>query len=208
MSKHQEVSKFSSAKKGFIACLQLTVVFGIVFGVIFNPFSWEGLGKSFLISGMFSFGMGFGNGLINQYLNKKWSWIEQTNQRVTAGIIATVLYTVPLVLAINYVTFILLNGNDPSKFFSKNFFWIHLFYIILCLGVSTFLQARGFMRNWKAAMTQETTRQEIVAKTETAKFESLKSQIDPHFLFNSFECVDFLNRRESISSRKVHNQTI
>jgi len=192
MSQYQKLSAFGSTKRGFIVCLQLTLVFGILFGVIFNPFSWEGLGKSMLISGMFSFGMGFGNGLINQYFNTKWDWITETNQRVTAGIIGTVLYTIPLVLAINYVTFVVLNELNPALFFSRQYFWVHLFYIILCLGVSTFLQARGFMRAWKSAMTKETTRQEIVAKTETAKFESLKSQIDPHFLFNSLNVLTSL----------------
>ena len=192
MNRKQEVFTIRSARKGFIVCLQLTIVFGLLFGVLFNSFSWEGLGKSMLISAMFSFGMGFGNGLLNQYLSSRWDWITQTNQRVTAGIIGTILYTVPLVLAIDYVWLIVINGGNPDTFFSGNTFWIHLFYIILSLGVSTFLHARGFMKNWKAAMSQETTRQEIVAKTETAKFESLKSQIDPHFLFNSLNVLTSL----------------
>jgi hypothetical protein len=192
MNQRRDVFTIGSVKKGIIVCLQLTVGFALVFGVLFNDFSWDELWKSFIISGMFSFGMGFGNGLINSYLNTRWDWITQTNQRVTAGIIATVLYTIPLVLGIDYVTLVVLNDIDPSRFFEERFFWTHLFYIILSLGVSTFLHARGFMRNWKTAMTQETTRQEIVAKTETAKFESLKSQIDPHFLFNSLNVLTSL----------------
>ena len=125
-------------------------------------------------------------------MSAKWDWITQTNQRVTAGIIATVLYTIPLVFAIDYITIVVFNGVEACRFFEAQFLWTHMFYIILCLGVSTFIQARGFMKNWKAAMTKETTRQEIVAKTETAKFESLKSQIDPHFLFNSLNVLTSL----------------
>jgi hypothetical protein len=192
MNRTHEVFTVRSVKRGFIVCLYMTIGFGLLFGVLLSEFSWEGLWKSLIISGMFSFGMGFGNGFINQYLSSKWNWITQTNQRVTAGIIATVLYTVPLVLAIDYVILVVFGNADPSDFFSGNYLWTHLFYIILSLGVSTFLHARGFMKNWKAAMTQETTRQEIVAKTETAKFESLKSQIDPHFLFNSLNVLTSL----------------
>ena len=179
-------------KKGFALCLKITLVFTFLFGVIFQQFSFEGLWKSFVISGLFSFGMGFGNGFINNYLNTKWDWITQTNERVAAGIIATVLYTIPLVLAINYLTLIVWGNMDLADFFKGNNFWIHLFYIILSLGVSTFFHARGFMRNWKAAMSQESTKQEIVAKTETAKFESLKNQLDPHFLFNSLNVLTSL----------------
>ena len=122
MNQRRDVFTIGNVKKGIIVCLQLTIGFGLVFGILFNDFSWDGLWKSFVISGMFSFGMGFGNGLINSYLSTKWDWITQTNQRVTAGIIATVLYTIPLVLAIDYVTLIVLNDVDPSRFFEERFF--------------------------------------------------------------------------------------
>jgi hypothetical protein len=48
------------------------------------------------------------------------------------------------------------------------------------------------MIQWKNAVKQESTKQEIVAKTETAKFESLKNQLDPHFLFNSLNVLTSL----------------
>ena len=48
------------------------------------------------------------------------------------------------------------------------------------------------MIEWKKSVKQESTKQEIVAKTETAKFESLKNQIDPHFLFNSLNVLTSL----------------
>ncbi len=187
-----EVYTIKSAKKGAILCLKLTIIFGVFFGIIFGQRTLEGIMWSFIISGMYSFGLGFGNGIVNNFLSKKWDWITQTNQRVWAGVIATLLYTIPVVLIIDYVVFIIINGNDANSFFKGTFLWIHLFYIILSLGISTFLHARGFMMNWKYAMTKQTTKQEIVAKTETAKFESLKSQIDPHFLFNSLNVLTSL----------------
>lgn len=188
----QEVYTIKSVKSGAVLCLKLTIIFGIIFSIVFGQITVEGIMWSFIISGMYCFGIGFGNGIINNYLTKKWNWITQTNQRVWAGIIATVIYTVPVVLIIDYIVFVIINNNSPDNFFKGNFFWIHLFYIILSLGISTFLHARGFMKNWKSAMTKETTKQEIVAKTETAKFESLKNQLDPHFLFNSLNVLTSL----------------
>tara|TARA_R110001632_G_scaffold23425_3_gene66318 strand:- start:13974 stop:15332 length:1359 start_codon:yes stop_codon:yes gene_type:complete len=192
MNTTKEVFTIRSIKKGFIVCLKLTVVFTIFFSLIYQQTSLEEIGITFLISGMFSFGLGFGNGFLNNYLSSKWDWIKHTNQRVTAGIIGAVLYTVPVVLGINYIIWIVINNQDPVIFFKGSRMFTHLFYIILSLGISTFLHAKDFMRNWKAAMTQESTKQEIVAKTETAKFESLKSQIDPHFLFNSLNVLTSL----------------
>ncbi|MDB2385569.1 2TM domain-containing protein [Polaribacter sp.] len=188
----KEIYTIKSLKQGFATCLKMAIIFGIVFSIIFKQTTFVGIAWSFLISGLYSFGLGFGNGVINNYLSSKWDWITQTNQRIWAGIIGTILYTVPVVLGINYVVFIIVNKNDPETFFKGSFFWVHLFYIILSLGVSTFLHARGFMINWKLAMSKESTKQEIVAKTETAKFESLKNQLDPHFLFNSLNVLTSL----------------
>ncbi|WP_166386385.1 MULTISPECIES: 2TM domain-containing protein [unclassified Polaribacter] len=187
-----EVYTIKSFKKSAFLCLKLTIIFGLLFGVVFGQRTLENIIWSFIISGMYCFGLGFGNILINNYLSSKWDWITLTNQRIWSGIIATILYTVPVVLSIDYIVFVVLNGVDVAVFFKGNYFWIHLFYIILSLGISAFLHARGFMINWKSAMTQESTQQQIVAKTETAKFESLKNQLDPHFLFNSLNVLTSL----------------
>ena len=190
--RNNQISGFRSLKKDLITCVQMTIIFGVIFSLIFQQFNTKGIVYSFLIAGMFSFGLGLGNGFINYYLNTKWDWISQTKQRVTLGIIGTILYTVPIILGINYITWYVLGNNDPSLFFKGTNLYIHIFYILLSLGVSTFLHAKDFMVNWKLAMTNESTKQEIVAKTETAKFESLKSQLDPHFLFNSLNVLTSL----------------
>lgn len=188
------VATFSkeNLKQGFSVSLKITIIFAVFF-ILFNQnFSLKGIGYTFLISAMYSFGLGFGQGLLNDLLSERWSWTEETNTRVWIGIISTIIYTVPLVLAINYFTYIIVGNNNPENFFKGNFLFIHLFYIFLSFGVSAFLHARGFMMEWKKAVKQESTQQEIVAKTETAKFQSLKSQIDPHFLFNSLNVLTSL----------------
>ena len=195
-----------SMKKGFIICLKLTILFGIIFSIVYQQFSLKGIGSTFLASAMFSYGIGFGNGFLNDYLNTKWDWITQTKQRVTAGIIGTIIYTIPVVLGINYVIWIVIGGADIAMFFSGSSLFIHLFYIIISFGVSSFLHAKAFMTNWKIAMTQESTKQEIVAKTETAKFESLKSQLDPHFLFNSLNVLTSLIGENPYKAEKFTTQ--
>ena len=190
--RNNEVFRIRSLKKEIILCFQMTILFGIIFILFFQQFSSKSILNSFLISGMFSFGLGLGNGFINYYLNTKWDWISQTKQRVTSGIIGTILYTVPVILGINYITWYVLFDGDSSQFLKGSNLFINFFYIILSLGVSTFLHAKDFMTNWKLALSNESTKQEIVAKTETAKFESLKSQLDPHFLFNSLNVLTSL----------------
>jgi two-component system LytT family sensor kinase len=192
MSQNNNNSTLDKFKKDVIICLKLTIGFGIVFILINQQFSIKGIGITFLFSAMYSFGLGLGNGYLNSYLDSKWSWIEQTNQRITAGAISTIFYTVFIVLLIHYIQYILLLGYDFSNFFSGTLFWVHIFTVIGAIGISIFFHAKGFMLKWKASQTQKSNKIEFVAKTETAKFESLKNQIDPHFLFNSLNVLTSL----------------
>jgi two-component system LytT family sensor kinase len=179
-------------KEGVIVSLKITLIFTLLFILINQNFSLKAIGYTLLISAMYSFGLGFAQGIINDSLSKKWDWIEHTNTRIWSGIVTTVLYTVPVVLLIDYVNFIVISGHNIDRFFSGRYLWQHVFYVILSFGVSAFLHARGFMMQWKNSVKQESTKQEIVAKTETAKFESLKNQLDPHFLFNSLNVLTSL----------------
>jgi len=172
--------------------LKLSIILGLFFAVIFQQLSFYGLLKSILISGLYSFGLGLGSDFLNHMLSLKWDWVTQTNQRLWVGVFSTILYTVPVVLGINYVLFVWMQGVDAAFFFSQQLLWIHLLYIILSLGVSAVFHARGFMMNWKASTVQENTQQQIVAKTASAQFETLKNQIDPHFLFNSLNVLTAL----------------
>ena len=179
-------------KEGFWLAVKITLLFGVFFYFVNGNYSVKALLLSILVSAMYSFSLGFGQGLLNDYLTAKWSWVTQTNKRVWVGIVATILYTVPVILVLDYILFIKINGGDITKFFKFPMFWQHIFWIILSFGVSSFLHARGFMISWKRSATQETTQQKIVAKTASAKFETLKSQIDPHFLFNSLNVLTSL----------------
>ncbi|WP_237275386.1 2TM domain-containing protein [Tenacibaculum ovolyticum] len=181
-----------SIKNDIWICLKLTIVFGVFFIVINQQFTLKGAALTFLISAMYSFVLGLGNGIVNDYLNTKWDWVTQTDQRVWAGVIATVTYTVIAVLVIHYIQYVVMFGHPVSNFFKGYLIWVHLFAIIISLGIAVFYHARGFMINWKDSVKQETTQHEIVAKTETAKFETLKNQIDPHFLFNSLNVLTSL----------------
>lgn len=179
-------------KKELLLTIKLALIIGAIFFAINGLYTLKVLLMSLTISFMYAFVLAFGQGLLNNYLSTKWNWVTQTNQRVWAGIIFTVLYTIPAILLIHYILFVKF-GQEPIETFLKfPTMWKHIFWIIFSLGVSAFLHAREFMMAWKKSVKQETTVQKIVAKTETAKFETLKSQIDPHFLFNSLNVLTSL----------------
>ena len=192
MNKNKSIFQRDRLRETIIMCLKLMVIFGVIFIVINQQFNLKGIAITFLFSAMYSFGLGLGNSLLNEYLDSKWSWVTQTNQRLYSGIGFPIIYTIFIVLLIHYVQYILVLGYDFTQFFTGTLFWVHIFTVIGALAIATFFHAKGFMIKWKASVSKESTKQEIVAKTETAKFESLKSQIDPHFLFNSLNVLTSL----------------
>ncbi|MFD2940607.1 2TM domain-containing protein [Flavobacterium notoginsengisoli] len=184
---------FTDLKSGTITCFKISMVFAVIFTAFLgDDLNVRNVLVTFFVSCLYSFGIGMGNGFLNVLLDKKWDWKEHTNTRVYYGILVTVLYTVPVVLAINYFIFVVLQNQSLDVFFGPRMIWVHLFYIILSLGVSTFMQARSFMIKWKQASKFELTQQKIIAGTANAQFESLKNQIDPHFLFNSLNVLSSL----------------
>ena len=189
---NQKIKIFTDFSKGSRVCLKISLIFTLVFSIVQMNFELENVLRTFLISSLYSFGIGFGNGMINVFLDRKWDWLEQTNLRVYFGIITTIVYTVPVVLLIDYITFVIFQNLKSDQFFSERMIFVHLFYIVLSLGVSVFIHARSFMVNWKHASKREVIEHKIIAGTASAKFESLKNQIDPHFLFNSLNVLSSL----------------
>ena len=179
-------------QKEFVLSLKIVLVLTVILFAIVRDYTVSGFFITLLRTSLYTFILAFGQGLLNHFLTLKWNWVKQTNKRVWAGIISTVLYTVPAILFIHYILFVKIDGLPEERFFEQNFIWVHLFWMLFSVAVSSFLHAREFMIEWKKSAKQETTKQEIVAKTETAKFESLKNQLDPHFLFNSLNVLTSL----------------
>ena len=144
------------------------------------------------ISGMYSFSIAIGNGVVNDYLNRKYSWVDDTKIRTVLGIISTLLVNVLLVFLCNYINFIIIQGNDSSKFFSGNMGFFNWLTINIALLISAILHAKGFIEAWKSSTKQEVVQQKLIAKSANAQFESLKNQLDPHFLFNSLNVLSSL----------------
>lgn len=191
-SQDKDIFSLKRVRSGFILCLKITLILGVLFTILSREFTLESFLMQSGVSAMYTFGLGFGLGAINAYLSTQWDWVKQTNARVWASMISTLLYVIPVVLGINYILFVYIQGLDPSLFFEGNYFWIHIFYVFIALGIAAFMHARGFMQNWKAAVGQETKIQKVIAGSASAQFDALKNQLDPHFLFNSLNVLTSL----------------
>lgn len=175
--------------------LKLSIIIALLITLVLSGINIKKLTLSyffsyFIVCFLYSILIVLGNRIINNYLDKKWNWLEDTNYRVTFGIIFSLLYTIPAVVFCNYLIFKYLYNN--SDLFSEQMIWTHLFYIVLSLGISALLHAKSFIKYWKESSKKEIVKHQVIASDSSAKFETLKNQIDPHFLFNSLNVLSAL----------------
>ncbi|MBW7675346.1 2TM domain-containing protein [Chryseobacterium chendengshani] len=148
---------------------------------------------SLLISLMYSFLIGAGNGLINDFLNKRLPWSEATQKRAVLSIISILIANFILVYFCNYINFVVFQKSATTEeFFRGKYNFINWFMVNIALLISAFLHAKGFMEELKKTSRKEVVEQKLIAKSANAQFESLKNQLDPHFLFNSLNVLSSL----------------
>ena len=180
-------------RKSLIIISWITFFIGTVIFVFFTPVkTFQNYLVTMLISGLYSFTIAIGNGWVNDYLNKKYSWVEDTRKRTFFGVVGTLLVNVILVFFCNYVNFIIFQKRDSAEFFSGAMGISNWLTINVALLISAILHAKGFVEAWKSSTKQEVVQQKLIAKSANAQFESLKNQLDPHFLFNSLNVLSAL----------------
>ncbi len=121
-----------------------------------------------------------GNDRLAHWLNDKISWVTSPIKRLVWGLLSTVVYTV----GVMYLLTMLFNAIARFDIELNS----EVLYITLMttFAISVFMHGRAFLMNWRqAALDAETLRKE----TALAQYDALKSQLNPHFLFNSLNAL-------------------
>ncbi|WP_299523897.1 2TM domain-containing protein [uncultured Lutibacter sp.] len=127
------------------------------------------------------------NGYFYSYLENKFSWKKHSKYRLIIGALGSVTLTMIGLVFLRFVTLVVILGKPVERFINDpSATSYYTFGLVITLIVSLIFHAIFF---YKALTEKKVSEQQIVAKTETAKYESLKSQIDPHFLFNSLNVL-------------------
>ncbi|MFZ2431336.1 MAG: 2TM domain-containing protein [Lutibacter sp.] len=139
---------------------------------------------------MYAFVLTALNGYFFYFLDSKFDWKMNTKKRLILGASGSVIITMSGLAVLRFVTLVVILGKPIERFTNdENAASYYTFGLVITLIVSLVFHTIYF---YKALTEKKVKEQQIVAKTETAKYESLKSQIDPHFLFNSLNVLTSL----------------
>lgn len=131
------------------------------------------------------------NVLFFRYFNNEidWNTTKWSKYRIFLGFVISLSLSLIAVFLIRFVTVVGFEQRDFEYFIThENPAHYHVSLFI------TFILIVIFHAIYFYKQTQETKlkQQKIIAGTASAKFESLKNQIDPHFLFNSLNVLSSL----------------
>jgi len=125
----------------------------------------------------------------HNYASRKYSWENQPKKRLWFGAIGSVILTVLAFGAVRWFEKVIIFNVSFESFLENERAINYVIALVITLIISLFIHAFYF---WKALQDTKIKEQKIIAGTASAKFDALKNQLDPHFLFNSLNVLTSL----------------
>ena len=144
---------------------------------------------SFIISLLYFVGLWLANGYTSDWLNRRMGWNERPVRRLLLTVSASLAASLLVIVVIGEAITLLLWHKSPGFIFQHNILGQMVAPLVMTVIVSLFMHSRSFLLGWREA----TVRVERLEKeTAIARLDSLRRQVDPHFLFNSLNALTSL----------------
>jgi two-component system, LytTR family, sensor kinase len=184
----------------------LSILIGLILNFYFNwgSFkSWNNLFLTILNSIILGGALWLGSIIIVNFINKKYSWLKNTRWIVIGHISALFIYSgMVIVLFYLYIWFFKLHKTNLDHFFDHFKFSIFIFFSITAV-ITLFFYSKAFFQNWKNSVLNE---ERLKRESLVLQYESLKNQVNPHFLFNSLNILTSLIEKDKEGSIKYVKQ--
>ncbi|MGF1583803.1 MAG: sensor histidine kinase [Bacteroidales bacterium] len=189
---------FTNSKINLASLLKfsLVIIFLVVVGNIvvffvlpFKEFTFQIFITNSIRSVLIGGSLGIGITQIIAWLDRKHPWLRNPVKRLVMQLAFTIGYSLLIIVIATMIMIYAERDRIPSEMFYGSFiFMIKTAIIFLILGM-LLTSSIEFFRNWKKSviMQEELKREQLILQYET-----LKSQVNPHFLFNSLNSVTSL----------------
>lgn len=165
-----------------------------------GDFSLENIIQQTIIAFIFSLGLTAVNSYFYDFIDRKYSWEKETQKRLWFGAIGSFVVTMVAFAIIRYFMY----GYFTSNFSIQAFITqetLGNYLVALVITVIAILSIHAF-HFYRALQKQEVKKQKIIAGTASARFDALKNQLDPHFLFNSLNVLTSLIEEDPNAAQK------
>jgi len=149
-----------------------------------------------LQDGVFGFGyslamclsLWLGNDLLTDTLDKRLPWLRNPGKRLLVSLISTVVISVLIVFCVNFI-FLLIRDFTMVQLVEYHWGPVVLFPLLVTFFITLIVHSRSFFLGWRqTAIDAERWKGENII----SQYETLKNQVNPHFLFNSLNTLTSL----------------
>ncbi len=175
--------KFKDLGKELLLILLLSSVMAYLMGLNYSQ-EWQHMWNRFVITYIIWLVMWFGNTYVSHFTDRFYSWLKDPGKRFFLGVLASAIYSVLAILALKRV-FVLVIGIDITDGSPA----VLIFTAVISVLVLSANYLKMFLFSWRdLALQEEKMKSELLA----SNFEMLKSQVNPHFMFNSLNTLTSL----------------
>ena len=164
--------------------------------LLFAPPPWRdprGYAVSLGIAFCYAAGLWFANAYTADLLNLRSGWSERPIRRLLLTVGASFLASLVVIVVVGELSAVLLFHRSLGYNLRHHFVAQSAFPLLTTVVVSLFMHSRSFLLAWREA----TVRAERLEKeSAVARLDSLRRQVDPHFLFNSLNALTSLVEEE------------
>ncbi|MBR9756512.1 MAG: Pr2TM family membrane protein [Algicola sp.] len=179
-----------------------SVVFGIGNSLSRKGFHFNSVNDllvNFMFYQAYAFLLGYSNMFYFQFLNDR-HWNENSSvKRIVVGVLGSCVITLIGLFVLRALTALYFNGETFKAFVANERFGNYTFGLWITLTIVAIFHLVYFYNKYQQNRIKE---QQVIAGTASAKFDALKNQLDPHFLFNSLNVLNSLIEENPKSAQK------
>lgn len=176
--------------RAIVISVSIFLVLLLVRLIVGNTIAFDySLLSNFGFTMLYGLSLYFANAYLFIYLDEVFAVERFVKKRIIIGFLASFFISVLVIFLLRIFEDVIVQGTSFSEFLSKETLANYLVAIILTFFVTLAFHAFYFYKAYNESKVKE---QKVIAGTANAKFESLKNQIDPHFLFNSLNVLSSL----------------
>ena len=172
----------------------------ITFSNEFFENTWQMILIGSIWGGTISITQWLGHAYIGMKLDQKYDILKQTKKRMILGGILVAIYSVIAFAVVQVILMQLAYGNGISwvKYWLPKYWYIP---VVISFLIAFLLSSITYLKNWKKSVLNQ---EKLKAENLTYKYESLKNQLNPHFLFNSFNVLsDLIHEDQDLAEKFV-----
>jgi sensor histidine kinase YesM len=155
--------------------------------------------RTFFYYMIYSIPLSLVNSYFFDYMNEVVVWGRYKKYKLAIGFFGSVIITLIAIFFIRAFIEIVLEGETWTEFVNSEQPQFYISALLITLVISLFFHAVYYYRELQKTKVKE---QKVIAGTASAKFDALKNQLDPHFLFNSLNVLTSLIEENPDSAQK------